>query len=182
MKIPLFITAILIAGCGADGPDDSGTSPFNAECTGLSLELGQGEFGYEPATDGDRFPVVLGPQGGWHIDLAGSVSGSSGAIEWVPNITATSQMAQLGGGGQEGEEFDLTGYDASTCSGVFFGGEGGGRVFIDDVDPGGNYQQFICTLGGQELEITVTITDRLTGETASDTIIGNLQVHSSNNC
>lgn len=51
---------LLLLACG--DPCSPGANP--------TLEIGLGRDAYSPVADGDTAPVVQGPQGGFHIDLA----------------------------------------------------------------------------------------------------------------
>lgn len=53
-------TLLLLLACG--DPCAPGANP--------TLEIGLGRDAYEPVSDGDVAPVVQGPQGGYHIELA----------------------------------------------------------------------------------------------------------------
>lgn len=43
------------------------------------LEVGTGSTAFEPLADGDAVELVMGPQGGWHIDVAARFGGMSPA-------------------------------------------------------------------------------------------------------
>lgn len=158
---PSWLLMAWLVGCsGTDGNDSDPPA-----CSGLTLEAGEGAFAFAPRDDGDDITMAHGQQGGWHIDIAGSVTGSSGTVSVVATMTETNQQVMLAGGGQEeGEAVNLVGYDAKTCSGTFFAV----RAFIDDVEVP-NEQRFICTLEDNAMEVAVTVTDLETGEVATDT-------------
>lgn len=156
---PTLLVLAALAGCG-DKSADSATP----ECSGLAVELGEGEFAFAPRSDGDAVTMVHGPQGGWHIDIAGRVSGSTGTVSLVPSVLESNQQVSLAGIGQENEPpFELVGWTARSCTGTFFRL----RAIIDDVDPGGPYQRFICTLNDNPLTVSVEATDTGSGETVS---------------
>ncbi len=145
--------ALLLIGC-ASSPGDSGA------CGSLSAEIGEGEFAYEPRVDGDAVTMVHGPQGGWHIDLAGEITGSSRTVELVPSIVEATQMVSIAGLDQADGPVRLEGWTAKRCTGTFHRL----RAVIDDVEPGGSYQRFICTLEGNPFDVSVEITDLESGE------------------
>ncbi len=154
--LPVLLATL---GCGPTTGDSGG----GRTCSGLEVSLGEGAFAYAPREDGDAVTLVHGPQGGWHVELAGEVRGSRGAVRLVPSVVEATQQVSIAGEGQEDEPpVQLSGWSASTCAGTFYGF----RVFVDDVDPGGSYQRFICTLRDNPLRITVTATDAQTGEQA----------------
>lgn len=173
----LVMTAVLgtaLMGCGDEGTDTSSVTTTLPACNGLAAEIGEGEFGYEVRNPGDGFTMVHGPQGGWHMDIAGVVTGSNGVVRVQSFVTADSTSTQIAGAGQENDTpLQLAGYDESICSGSFFKG----RTFIDDVDlPSAEYQGFICNLHNQPLTIEVHITDLKSEETAITTLSATAQI------
>ena len=54
----------------ATGDDDDTTDEDPCEPPGqATLEIGLGLSGYEPLEDGDPFPLIHGPQGGYHLEV-----------------------------------------------------------------------------------------------------------------
>lgn len=157
---PFGLILLVMAGCSA-GKDSGGPG---GDCSDLTLEAGEGAFAFEVREDGDAITMVHGQQGGWHVDIAGSVTGASSKVNVVATMVESNQQVMLAGEGQEeGEVVELVGWTPKSCSGTFFAV----RAFIDDEDPG-NMQRFICTLEDNAMEIEVTVTDLETGETATD--------------
>ena len=154
----LLGAALALLGCGERGSDSDALSP----CMGLEVDLGEGEFAYTPREDGGPVTMTHGPQNGWHIDLAGEIRGTTGTVSIVPSVVESSQGVSIAGLGQE-EFVQVVGWTPSTCSGTFFRL----RAFIDDVDPGGPYQRFICTLRDNSLQVSVVVTDLESGETVT---------------
>lgn len=77
----ILLAATLLCACGSTpsaptaasdaGADDAPVGP-------LTIALGEGLTRYTPLpADGGAIELVLGPQGGWHLDLAARVSGAS---------------------------------------------------------------------------------------------------------
>ncbi len=62
----LVLSSSLLVGCGQDGTSAS-----------VWVEAGHGLTAYEQIDDGDTIEMVLGSQGGWHIDLAARFGGTS---------------------------------------------------------------------------------------------------------
>ena len=63
-----MFTAVLFVvsmGCGRDSPARLATVPDTPET--LPVEIGTGDTGFLPLTDGEDAFIVFGPQGGWHI-------------------------------------------------------------------------------------------------------------------
>jgi hypothetical protein len=139
----------------------------------LGLTLGQGEFAYEETSDGDPFNIVFGPQGGFHVDLAGITSGSSNLVGLLPNISRVSDGTQLAGIGQENDApVLLAGYDEATCTGTFFKA----RAFMDDYDWGGDMWPYMCAVHGEQLDFCLEATDLASGQAVTDCRVGIAQL------
>ncbi len=72
VRIVGTVLAALAAGCGgvAASSTDAGPPPVEVAVTGPPrIELGAGTTRHEPLAEGAAVELVLGPQGGWHIDL-----------------------------------------------------------------------------------------------------------------
>ena len=70
----------------------------------------------------------------------------------------------------------LAGYDTTACSGEFWGV----RAFVDDyvIDPpeSQTYQDFICSLEGQQLQIEITAADLDTGRSVTSSVLVTAQL------
>jgi len=169
-----WMCAVLMTGCGSEVDDTSGGGSTTAACTGMTVEIGEGEFGYEVRNPGDGFTMIHGPQGGWHMDIAGIVNGSNGVVRVQSFVTVVSTGTLIAGNGQENDTpLQLAGYDEATCDGNFFKG----RTFIDDVDiPSSEYQGFICGLHEEALTIEVHLTDLKTEETVVQSLSATAEI------
>ncbi|HHO54514.1 MAG TPA: hypothetical protein ENK18_27495 [Deltaproteobacteria bacterium] len=133
-------------------------------CALPSLQIGNGAEEHIPLSDDDTVVVVKGDQGGWHIDVSGLVGGTTGIISVLPTVTRISDGLQLAG---DQPPTYLALVDTGACEGEF----SGVRAFIDDPVLTGSYEEFICTLGGEALELRVEIEDlKAPGSIASGTV------------
>ena len=59
----------------------------------LLIELGTGEWDWEPISEGDEIPVIQGPQGGFHflasVRVSGIDAGSADDLSDPRNLTTT---------------------------------------------------------------------------------------------
>lgn len=73
MKRAWTMLAAWAAGCGEGGeagPTDAGPPAVEVAVTGPArVELGAGTTRFEALAEGGTIELVLGPQGGWHLDL-----------------------------------------------------------------------------------------------------------------
>ncbi len=151
-------------GNGSNGGDDSSTGDGCVK-SAPSFELGTGDFSYLALAEGDPVTMWHGPQGGWHFDTGGLVTGSSLELTILPTVTVVGSGLQLAGD-QDLWFAALEEYVEDTCTGYFWGK----RAFIDDHLPGYEYQQFICSLEGEEVEVCVDLRDVQTSGTATECI------------
>ncbi len=168
-RVGLAALAILVGctgGNGGNGGDDSGEDDGCIE-DAPSFELGTGDFDYLAISPGDPLTMWHGPQGGWHFDAGGQVSGSSLELTILPTVTLTGSGLQLAGD-QDTWFAALEEYVPETCVGYFWGK----RAFIDDHLPGIDYQEFICSLEGEEVEMCVEIRDVETSGTSTECEVG----------
>jgi hypothetical protein len=181
----LRISALaLLVGCAGDsGTDtDTDTDGTTASCTDdpLTLELGTGELVFEALVEGGDVQMVHGPQGGWHVDVAGLVGGSSQEVSILPSLVIPGQGDLQVAGDQQPEFVALASYDDATCAGEYFGV----RAFLDDVatPPGGlTYQEFICSLAGAAT-LEVTVEDIANGDSVTESIGVTLLADPSDGC
>ena len=135
----------------------------------MSLTAGTGAEAYVALADLDPVTMVHGPQGGWHVETSGLVGGSTGEVSVAPFLVRRSDGMQVAGDQQE-QFIGLVGYDDTACTGSFFGV----RAFLDDafesLDTGTEPQDFICSLAGEILTLTVNLTDLTSGATATSTV------------
>jgi hypothetical protein len=70
-----FHLVLLLCACAGDKTGSSGSSPTTGsedpcEPNGdPTLDIGLGLTGYEAAEDGSPFPLIHGPQGGFHLEI-----------------------------------------------------------------------------------------------------------------
>lgn len=153
-----------------DAPPDTDTDvPPDTDGTGcptdeLALLPGTGSFAFEPLADGDAVTIVHGPQGGWHIWIGGQVTGSATTfVDVAPRVVILKDGTQLAGD-QEPQRVAVA---SDGCGGTFYGV----FAYLDDYVPAqGTLLETICRLRGQELEITVTVTDPVTSATATSVV------------
>lgn len=169
---------VLGAGCGGSTPDSAndtdatGSTDSDTEDPGgcfadpMALTPGTGADGFIPLAGGEEVTIWHGPQGGWHIDTAGEALHSPQNVSILSVVTAIDQPQQIviagAGGTADAELKGLVAYDDALCSGTFWGV----RAFVDDVTPppGASLQDVICTLGGQQVEIEITVSEIATAE------------------
>ncbi len=176
------LTLLVLLACNADKPSDdtpvdgdadtdtdsdtdTDTVP-DTDCATdqLAMSPGTGAFAYEPLVAGDRVTVVHGPQGGWHLWVAGSVTGTAATSVLVaPQVVVLRDGTQLAGD-QEPQAVAVT---SDGCGGTFYGG----FAYLDDYTPdAGTLLDAICRLEGEALELTVTVTDPATGDTTTTAV------------
>jgi hypothetical protein len=68
--------AALAPGCTATGADDVRTDGPNLQGP-LSLELGTGLTTHAPLAAGDDVELIMGPQGGWHLEFTAQACGQA---------------------------------------------------------------------------------------------------------
>ncbi len=137
-------------------PPEASDAPEAPEAE-LALEIGAGAEGWEPLAPGDPVVVVGGPQGAWHVDVAGHVANASQEVAVEPVLT------WLDGSPVSGSSVAyvaLADYDDPSASGEFFGV----RAFLGDADA-------VCgELDGQALLLTVTVSDLVDGCSVTETL------------
>lgn len=127
----------------------------------MALTPGTGAESFQPLLGGEEVTIWHGPQGGWHIDTAGEAIHSPQNVSILSVVTAidlpTPVVIAGGDGAIDTELKGLVAYDDQLCSGQFWGV----RAFVDDIVPpmGSSLQEVICTLGGQQLEIAITVSE-----------------------
>lgn len=137
-----------------DDDDDTTTGPAHACHTGTpTLSIGNGAGMFTPLATGADVVLVHGPQGGWHIDLGGEVSGFSDLVEVEGYVRVAGEGRTIAGEEQQPSRLALVGWSDSTCSGTFYDV----RAFVDDE--GQSTLDYICALDGAPLEIEITVTD-----------------------
>ena len=159
----LLAGACTDAGTGPVPTDDAGRCPETLEVT-----LGTGLDAYLALADGDPAQMVHGPQGGWHIDSAGLVTGPSIQVAITPSLHLGDRQIA---GDQQPWFTALAAWDAESCSGEFWGV----RAYIDDevtgLPPGTDVlQDYICPLAGQSLRFSVVVEDLDSGVTSTDEV------------
>ncbi len=147
---------------GSTAVDSTDTGPTTTsegtDCSDMvQIDVGVGDFVYAPLEGPrDGVLVVHGSQGGWHIDIAGAVSGTGQEVAVAaPLIRVIEDDIQIAGGNQEPTYLPLTGYDLASCTGTF----AGARAYVDDYLPDVSYDEFVCGLEGKQVEIELTVSD-----------------------
>lgn len=163
---------LLVIGCAAepgadsavDDRDDDGLGSNDAcAVSPLTVEVGGGESSFRPLTDGADVVIVHGPQGGWHVDVAGVVGHARQTVAVRPRLVLEADGTQLAGD-QQDEYVALADYDVGACTGRFWGR----RAFVDDVQ--GTDQAFICELEGAVATLSVEVRDPQDERLATDEI------------
>lgn len=133
------------------------------DCASPSLAVGTGEQAPVLLDAGDPVRLVHGPQGGWHVEVAGVITHTGPEIAVSPTLTVPDSGLQLAGA-QQPTFLALDGYDLQTCSGRF----AGVRAYLDDPLPEGSIDQaLICELHGQSLQLSVSAEDLASGAVAT---------------
>jgi len=136
-----------------DDDDDDDTTGTHACHDGpLELSVGTGAIMFEPLSTGSPVTIVHGPQGGWHIDIAGEVTGTTDIVEVASVITLASSGDAIAGD-QQPTRIALSDWDDAGCTGNFFGI----TTYVDDIPS--TDQQAICDMEGETLTIELTVTD-----------------------
>jgi hypothetical protein len=179
-------------GSGADvdppGGTDTGPDAIACEDRPLTLAAATGVAGAVPLADGDTVTMTYGPQGGWHLWSAGLVGGPVSEtvdddpatprrpVQIAVTVVAVLTGQQLSGAAAVGTidigQPGAGSYDPAACAGQFYGFLGKILDASSGVTPptGRTYQDMICGLEGQELELTIALTDLGTGAVATDTV------------
>lgn len=158
-----LVLLLPLIGIACSGSDDSGTDTTAGDddddvvytgclAGGISVDPGTGPDAFVALSSGDEVTLVHGPQGGWHIDVAGMVSNTEELVQVDATFVDTSS-GTLVAGDQTGVRQALVGWDDTGCSGTFYGV----RTFVDDIAANVT-QADICALEGAELELTLTVT------------------------
>ena len=152
----------LFAACTGPGPnlDSTASTGPTADtahpCGPIALEMGNGDHEHVPMKPGQDVVIVHGPQDGWHVDLSAQIRRFGELVGFTFTVTLTGDGRQIAG--DQPITF-ITMQRLDECT-VFTGGM---RAFVDDQksDPKAyeDYQAFICSLDGEELEVTMTATD-----------------------
>ncbi len=125
--------------------------------------MGTGERSPALLEAGDPVRLVHGPQGGWHVEVAGLVDQTGPEIAVSPTLTIPDSGLQLAGA-QQPTFLALDAYDPQTCSGRF----AGVRAYLDDPLPEGSIDQaLVCGLHGQSLRLSVSAEDLASGAVAT---------------
>lgn len=150
---------------GTPSPTPTGSVPTADTapdpCTVPSVTVGTGVKAYKPLQDGDSVTVVFGPQGGWHVDVAGLVTGTEQIVSVLPSLTWSAKSQSLTGALAP---LTLAQVPTKPCGFTFFGVR---AIFDDELLPK-DAQAFVCGLDGEDAELEVTVTDPVTGATATE--------------
>jgi len=87
------------------------------------------------------------------------VHGTGDVIQILPSLVLSANGESIAGQEQVPEVVALGAYDAKTCQGSVIAI----RAYVDDVVRDPPYSDFICTLHGREVDMTLTVTDVVTG-------------------
>ena len=162
MRFPLTATLCLFGlGCSGSDADSNGTGHTDELCDEgpTVVEPGVSEFELQLLTGGESISMVHGPQGGWHVDTAAMVHGTGDVIQIIPSLILTENGESIAGLEQVPETVALGAYDDQTCQGSVIAI----RAYVDDVQRDPPYSDFICTLHGRDVDLTLTVTDVVTG-------------------
>lgn len=116
--------------------------------------------------------LVNGPQGGWHIWIAGRMQGLHTEIAAHASARDVRGDVWLAGSNDAPVSLDLSeagAYDKDACSGDLYGQ----RAYLDDAALpawADSMLDLVCYLEDRPIELTLTLTDLATGLTASDTV------------
>lgn len=144
---------------------DEGSPPDPCASEDMTLAVGWGKDVYAPLADGDVVQMVHGPQGGWHVESAGEVRWSMREIGILPSLVDLETSRVLTTNALA--SFEAMGvYDEASCGGTFTNVE----AFLSADGPGEPIQN-ICALAGREVELSIEITELLTGRTARDSAV-----------
>ena len=151
----------------------------------MTLVRGTGETMFTPIEDGDDILLTIGPSSpGWYVSVAGSLEHTAQNVFVAATLTALEENPPIvvaGAGADEFHPLALMAYDDFTCTGMFWGV----RTFVDDHPSEGNPNAFVCSLGGQRVELTITVTELGTALDSSDsrsvssTVVGTADVEDS---
>lgn len=128
--MPLLLTLWL--GCGpADGP-----STESAPAVPPAIEMGTGEWDWEPLEDGQEIDVIQGPQGGFHllgsVRVAGIAAGTADDLGDPDNPTTRFWVMHEGVDLAPSSVF-IQGLDASPSDAEPFSHQMVGRFVIMDI-------------------------------------------------
>ncbi|MCB9689715.1 MAG: hypothetical protein H6738_24430 [Alphaproteobacteria bacterium] len=166
-RVAWLVLAIGCSGTSSTSPTDQS----ELEGCGASVDAlpGTGAEMYIPLDALDPVVMVHGPQGGWHVETAAFVTGSTAEVSVLPRIVRKSDGVRLAGDQQE-QFIALVDYDDDACTGSFFSV----RAFLDDtfgeLDTGTSPQDVICGLAGEILTLTIAVTDLNTGAGTEATV------------
>ena len=146
-------------------PTDS--KPVEAEDDApLLIELGTGEWEWEPISDGGELPVIQGPQGGFHflasVRVSGIVAGSADDLSDPRNPTTTFWVLSDDENLAPSSRF-IQGLDEAPESAQPFRHEMVGRFVIMDIASDDE-------LDGVEVELGVQVED-VEGEVLSESMM-----------
>lgn len=141
---------------------DTGTP---ASCPVFAVEVGSGWSQHSPLTSGDSLPIMEGAGGGWFADVSVAVTGSGEVIVLDAELYWPRGAMELDPD-EGGITVGLLGYDEETCTGSLWGQQ----VFIWPEDPGMPRSDFVCSLMGEELDLTLQVTDLDTEAAVSATV------------
>lgn len=165
------LLGLLAVGCvpGSTGVSatDDGPGPAVRDCpSALAVQAGTGEDGFVALEPLDTVTMVHGPQGGWHVDTSGLVTGSTGQVSAAPRLVLRDSGETIAGD-QQPQYLALVDYRDAECDGTFYGV----RAFLDDQmearDTATTPQEVICGYAGRIAELTVDVGDLTTEETTS---------------
>jgi len=162
----LGLIPVLAVACGdGDGGNDTGPSGPCDEGP-ATVDPGVGEFTLEVLNGGESVNMVHGPQGGWHVDTAALIGNTGDVVQIVPSLLLTESGESIAGVGQVAETIALAAYDDEICEGNIVAI----RAYVDDVQHPAPYSDHICSLEGKEVELTLTVTDVVTGDSGSGSV------------
>ena len=129
--MPLLL--IVLLGCGAESNPASDPEP---PAVPPAIEMGTGEWDWEPLEDGQEIDVIQGPQGGFHllgsVRVAGIAAGSADDLSDPDNPTTRFWVVHEGVDLAPSSVF-IQGLDTSPASAEPFSHQMVGRFVIMDI-------------------------------------------------
>jgi hypothetical protein len=144
------MVTIPLLGCAPPAPyvpdDYAIVNRFALDCP-VQVEVGTGQTGYEPLTDGDEVIIVSGSRSGFYVPVAGQVSGTGTAVVVRTELRDGDRPASV-----EPSTWATVLADYEPCRGGTFSGQ---RAYLStDSSP-----LELCALDGAPLRLSIAVTD-----------------------
>lgn len=150
--------AVITCGCNPSATQDvntlgADTGAIDCLSAPMTVTLGTGYGSILPLADRDPIGLHRSSLGGWYFEMALLVEHTPENVGMLPVVTAIGVDPPAVIAGYPATQFHtLRNYDEATCSGSFWGLRA--YVDIDFVPP-----EVVCTLDGQPVEISVTVSE-----------------------